>query len=352
MSKFIKIGTAALFIALIISLGVFAEGKQEAAPAEKKAAQEQASENKSDSGEMSGTSDEDKKARQDADKTVDFVEVQWSDIASTTAATRIVLEAMGYETTSKIVSVPLSIQALEEGDADVFLGVWLPSMGSIVNPRLEKGSIKEVRTNLTGAKYTLAVPSYVAKAGVTSFSDIAENADKFDRKIYGIEPGNDGNQLIQSMIDKDAFGLGNFELIESSEAGMLTQVKSMVQDKEWIVFLGWEPHPMNTVYDISYLSGGDDYFGADYGAATVHTIITPGYFDKNPNLKTFFNNLEFTLSMENSIMKDIADGAEARTAAKKWLTNNPSILDTWLDGVYTADGEKEALPIVKKNLNI
>mgnify|MGYP006297216279 CR=1 FL=1 len=35
---------------------------------------------------------------QDQDMTVDFVEVTWSDIASTTATTRIVLEGMGYET--------------------------------------------------------------------------------------------------------------------------------------------------------------------------------------------------------------------------------------------------------------
>ncbi|MDY7028587.1 MAG: choline ABC transporter substrate-binding protein [Spirochaetota bacterium] len=313
-----------LFTALLVAGLAFAEGAQEESPAD---------------------------STVDKDIVVDFAEVQWSDIASTTAATRIVLEAMGYETTSKIVAVPIAFQSLSTGDIDVFLGDWEPSMSAITTPLLDEGEIIDYHTNLTGAKYTLAVPQYVADAGVTIFSDIAEHGEKFDYKIYGIEPGNDGNQLIQKMIDTDAFGLGEFELIESSEAGMLAQVKAMTQDDEWLVFLGWAPHPMNTVFDIDYLAGGDDYFGPDYGAATVHTITRVGYAEENPNLGLFFKNLEFTLDMEGMIMKDIADGMNARPAAEKWLKQNPAILEDWLAGVKTVDG-KDALPEVKKELGI
>jgi len=313
-----------LIVALLSAGFTFAEGAQEESPAD---------------------------ASTDTDTVVDFAEVQWSDIASTTAATRIVLEAMGYETTSKIVAVPIAFQSLSTGDIDVFLGDWEPSMRAITAPLLDEGEIIDYHTNLTGAKYTLAVPQYVADAGVTNFSDIARHAEKFDYKIYGIEPGNDGNQLIQKMIDTNAFGLGEFELIESSEAGMLAQVKAMTQDDEWLVFLGWAPHPMNTVFDIDYLAGGDDYFGPDYGAATVHTITRVGYAEENPNLGRFFRNLEFTLDMEGMIMKDIAEGMNARPAAEKWLKQNPAILEKWLTGVKTVDG-KDALPEVKKQLGI
>jgi glycine betaine/proline transport system substrate-binding protein len=287
----------------------------------------------------------------DADLVVDFAEVQWTDINSTTAVTRIVLEAMGYETTSKIVSVPIAFQAVSTGDIDVFLGDWEPSMRSITKPLLEEGEIIDYKTNLTGAKYTLAVPQYVADAGVTSFKDIARHAEKFNHRIYGIEPGNDGNLLIQKMIDNDAFGLGDFELIESSEAGMLAEVQAVTKDEEWIVFLGWAPHPMNTVHDIEYLADGDDYFGPDFGAATVHTITRVGYAEENPNLARFFKNLQFTLDLEGEIMKDIADGMTATNAAEKWLKNNPSILNDWLEGVKAVDG-RDALPAVRENLNI
>ena len=286
----------------------------------------------------------------DADTVVDFAEVQWTDINSTTATTRIVLEAMGYETTSKFVSVPIAFQSLSVGDIDVFLGDWEPSMKTITEPLLNDGEIVDYKTNLTGAKYTLAVPKYAADAGVKNFADIAKYADKFDHKIYGIEPGNDGNQLIQKMIDSNAFGLGDFQLIESSEAGMMAQVKADTQDENWIVFLGWAPHPMNTVYDIEYLAGGDDFFGPNYGGATVHTITRVDYAEENPNLGRFFSNLKFTLDMEGTIMKKIADGMTAHDAAAEWLQNNQSILDGWLKGVKTIDG-RDALPVVKKSLN-
>lgn len=287
----------------------------------------------------------------DIDTTVDFAEVQWTDINSTTAATRLVLEGMGYETKSSMVAVPIAFQSLSTGDIDVFLGDWEPSMSAITEPLFEAGEVVQYHANLKGAKYTLAVPSYVADGGVKDFADIAKFGEEFDYKIYGIEPGNDGNQLIQQMIDTDAFGLGDFELVESSEAGMLTQVKAMAPKKEWIVFLGWAPHPMNNVYDMTYLSGGDDYFGPNYGGATVHTITRVGYAEENPNLGRFFKNLEFTLAMEGAIMQDIADGMDALDAAEKWLKANPGILDKWLDGVTTVDGEP-ALPAVKASLGL
>ncbi len=288
---------------------------------------------------------------QDQDMTVDFVEVQWSDIASTTATTRIVLEGMGYETTSKIVSVPIAFEALSSGSADVFLGDWQPSMKSYTKDLIKEGSIVRLDDNLQGAKYTLAVPSYVAEGGVESFKDIADYPEKFDQKIYGIEPGNDGNKLIQKMIDEDAFGLGNFDLIASSEAGMLAEVRASVKREEWIVFLGWEPHPMNTIFDLTYLEDGDDYFGPNYGEATVHTLTRPNYKAENPNLGRFFEQLQFTLSMENAIMKDIAEDMKAREAAMKWLKANPGILNDWLEGVKSADG-KPALPAVKEHLGV
>jgi len=49
-----------------------------------------------------------------------------------------------------------------------------------------------VRANLKGAKYTLAVPAYVAQAGVRDFNDLRSFSDRFNHKIFGIEPGNNG----------------------------------------------------------------------------------------------------------------------------------------------------------------
>ena len=108
---------------------------------------------------------------------------------------------------------------------------------------------------------------------------------------------------------------------------------------------------MNICVDLTYLSTGDDYFGPNYGAATVYTNVRTGFLGEYPNLETFFNNLEFTLSMENEIMTAIDNGEDASVAAEAWLQENPGMLDSWLEGVQTLDGEPAA-PVVKEALGI
>ncbi len=281
---------------------------------------------------------------------VRFADVGWTDITATTALTSVVLESIGYETESQLLSVPVTYRSLENGDIDVFLGNWMPTMEADIAPYRDAGTIDILGTNLEGAKYTLAVPQHVYDAGVQSFADIAKFADEFDNQIFGIEPGNDGNRLIQSMIDQDAFGLGEFEVVESSESGMLSQVSRADRRDNWIVFLGWEPHPMNANFDLAYLDGGDDFFGPNYGGATVHTNVRKGYAEECANVGRLLTNQTFTLAMENEVMALILDeGMRPNDAATQWLTANADVLDVWLDGVTTLDGDAAA-PVAKAAL--
>ena len=268
-----------------------------------------------------------------------FSDVGWTDITATTAAATVVLDALGYETDIKVLSVPVTYTSMAAGDIDVFLGNWMPTMEGDIAPYREAGTVDTVRANLEGAKYTLATNAAGAALGIDDFSKIAEHKDALGGDIYGIEPGNDGNRLILDMIEADAFGLGEFDIRESSEQGMLAQVGRAVDRGEPIVFLAWEPHPMNANYDLTYLPGGDEYFGPNLGGATVHTNVRAGYVDECPNVGTLLNNLTFSLEMENEIMGAILnDGADPKDAAKAWLSENTDMVEGWLDGVTTKDG--------------
>lgn len=197
-----------------------------------------------------------------------------------------------------------------------------------------------MRANLEGAKYTLAVPKYVYDAGVKSFADLAKHADKFKDRIYGIEPGNDGNRLIQSMIDSDAFGLKDFSLVESSEAGMVSQVSRAARRNQWIVYLGWAPHPMNSNVEMEYLDGGDDFFGPNYGGANVYTNVRANYLSECSNVGQLLQNLEFSLEMENELMEAILNqNVQPNKAAQQWLNSNPQQVEAWLKNVKTLKGD-------------
>jgi glycine betaine/proline transport system substrate-binding protein len=183
-------------------------------------------------------------------RTVRFADVGWTDITATTALTSSLLQALGYRTVTEILSIPVTYASIKNRQIDVYLGDWQPSMEEDRKPFLADGSVQVVRANLEGAKYTLAVPSYVADAGVRSFADLHTYADRFKHRIIGIEPGNNGNRMIGTIIGENRFGLGDWTLVESSEQGMLSEVDRAIRKSEWIVFLAWSPHPMNLKYHI------------------------------------------------------------------------------------------------------
>ena len=283
----------------------------------------------------------------DSCKRVRFSDVGWTDITATTATASVILEALGYAPEVQVLSVPVTYASLKSKDIDVFLGNWMPTMEADIKPYLEDKSVETLVTNLEGAKYTLAVPKHTYEAGLKSFADIAKFKDQLDGKIYGIEAGNDGNRLIQGMIDEGKFDLKGFELVESSEAGMLSAVQKAAGSKKDVVFLGWEPHPMNANIEMVYLEGGDDVFGPNYGGATVATNVRAGYATECPNAGTLFKNMVFSLKMENEIMGAILnDGTDPKKAATEWLKANPDAITPWLAGVTTIDG-KDAAEAVK-----
>jgi glycine betaine/proline transport system substrate-binding protein len=283
-------------------------------------------------------------------KTVRFADVGWSDIAATTGMASVVLEGLGYKPTVTIASIPIAFAGMKKKQIDVFLGYWNPSMTPQIEPFVKAGDIKVLDTpNLVGAKYTLAVPTYLYDKGLKTFADIAKFEKDLGGKIYGIEPGNDGNALIAGMIKDNKFGLKSFKMVGSSEAGMLIEAQRAIKDQKAIVFLGWEPHPMNVQMKMSYLAGGDDIFGPNLGEAKVYTAIPPSYEKKCPNVYAFLKNLQFTTDIENQVMGPILKKVKPNVAAKDFLKKNPGTLDKWLAGVKTLDG-KDGLAAVQTSL--
>lgn len=291
-------------------------------------------------------------AEPEACATVRFADVGWTDITATTATTSVVLKALGYQTDVKVLSVPVTYTSLKNKDIDVFLGNWMPTMEADIKPYRDDKSVEVVRANLEGAKYTLATNEKGAELGIKDFKDIAAHAADLDGKIYGIEPGNDGNRLILDMVDKNTFDLKEFEVVESSEQGMLAQVARAEKEGKPVVFLGWAPHPMNNNFKLTYLSGGDDVFGPNFGGATVYTNVRGGYATECPNMGKFLQNLAFTLPMEADVMGKISDeGKEPEAAATEYLKANPATIEPWLAGVTTLDG-KDGLAAVKAALGL
>ena len=283
-------------------------------------------------------------------KQVRMAEPGWNDLAFTTGVASVLLEGLGYEPKSDVLGIEIIYASLKNKDLDVFLGYWDPAMEIYYASYRNDGSVETIKQNLEGAKYTFAVPQYAYDAGVHDFADLAKHAEKFDRKMYGIEPGS--NTIMEQIVKENRFGLGDWELVESSEQGMLQQVKKAVRKQAWILFQGWAPHPMNNEIPMAYLTGGDEWYGPNYGGATVHTQVRKGYVAECPNVAKLLDNLTFTLALENEGMGNlITDAMAPKDAARKAIAAHPDLLAPWLAGVTSFDG-KDGLAAVKDSLGL
>ncbi|SDK36450.1 glycine betaine/proline transport system substrate-binding protein [Maridesulfovibrio ferrireducens] len=277
-----------------------------------------------------------------ASSKITLASVGWTGVTIKTDIAVSVLNSLGYDAENLMVSVPIAYKAMSTSDADAFLGNWMPSMASIADKYFEKGTVLKYAINMDGAKYTLATPTFCADAGLKDFKDIVKFGDKLDWKIYGIEAGNDGNQVIQNMIDKNMFGMGKFTLVPSSEAAMLAQVQGMAREGKWSIFLGWAPHSMNEYIDMTYLTGStDETFGGNDGTATIWTNIRSGLVKDEPNVARLLKNMTFSVSMINQIMITVEkdDSLSLGQAGLNWVKKHPEVYKKWLEGVTTIDGK-------------
>ena len=287
-------------------------------------------------------------AEPDSCKTPHLADVGWTDNTAQNGLFNTVLKGLGYEAKIDVLTLPVILESLKNSQLDFFLDNWMPSNASNLQPYLDAKQIESLKPDLKGAGYGPVVPDYVAAAGVKDIKDLGPNGDKFEKKFYGIEAGNDGNKIVQAKIDDASNGLKGWELVESSEQGMLVQAQKLMAKKEWVVFLGWAPHPVMGKMPLVYLTG----FEKDgFGDAQVNPLTRVGHSAECPNMGKLLSNLEFTLAMESSVMEDIGNNVDGDTAGAKWLKANPDVLAKWLDGVTTASGE-DGLAAVKKSLGL
>jgi glycine betaine/proline transport system substrate-binding protein len=266
--------------------------------------------------------------------------VGWTDVIATSAVASELLDGLGYQTTLTQASQQIIFAGIQKKQIDVFLGYWKPIMDDNIKPFLAKGTVRVAdEPSLSDAIAVLAVPSYTAEAGLKTFADIARFKDELDGKIYGIESGSGANAAIKNMIDNDLFGLGGFTLVESSEGAMLTAVSRLVKNNKPVLFFGWRPHPMNIQMPISYLTGSNDLFGPNDGAASVSTVTAQDFAQRCPNANRLLTGLRFTSAQEAELMQPIMQRQTPSKAARDWLKANPETIERWLDGVSTFDGK-------------
>ena len=245
----------------------------------------------------------------------------WTDGLSTAYLLQDQLEKIGYDVELKTLTEagPL-YTGLAQGDVDLFPSAW-PEVTHAEYMKTYGDSIEDLGTYYDNARLTIAVPEY---SELETIDDLA-GAD-LGGKIYGIEPGAGLTAQTQKMLP--TYGLDSeYELVTSSTAAMLTELKSATEKKQDIAVTLWRPFWANDAFPVKDL---EDPKGAMGEAEGLHFLGTQGFAEKFPEAAELIEQIvlddEQYGSLEDLVVNEYGEGREAE-AVDAWLEKHGSEFD-------------------------
>jgi len=159
--------------------------------------------------------------------------------------------------------------------------------------------------------------------------------EKLNYTINGIEPGSGTMELANNAL-QDYENLNNWNLTESSTAGMLGELDKAYKNEEPIIFTGWNPHWMFAKYDLKYLEDPKKSLGE---IENINTIVRKGFKEDLPNAYTIVDRFYWEPEDMETVMTDAQD-SNFEDAANKWVEENSDTIAEWTAGVEKGNGEK------------
>lgn len=251
----------------------------------------------------------------------------WADVLATANVAKYVLETKLNQPV-KFVNADIGIQfeGVARGDLDIMVGGWLPVTHAVYYAKY-KNDMDDVGIIYTGGKNGWAVPDYVPKSELSSIADLSKPdvKSKLDGTIQGIGPGAGLMQASEKTVQ--AYGLSDYHLQSSSEAGMLAAVSRAYQSKQWVVATVWSPHWLWQKWHMRYLTDPKGTLG---GEEQIHAFASKQFAGKFPRADVFFKHFKMKLSDIEAIEFDGNSSNDYAAAAKKFVAAHPDELKSWL----------------------
>ncbi len=255
-------------------------------------------------------------------KAINIGYVNWAEDVAVSNLWKVLLEEKGYEVNLKSLDVAPLFVGLNKGDLDVFMDSWLPVTHQSYWEKY-KDNLDDYGQWYDGeAKIGLVVPSYVT---ISSIEELNQQKDQFGDKITGIDPGA-GIMKATDQAVKD-YSL-DYDVVQSSEAAMMTALEKAYRNNEWIAITGWSPHWMFAKYDLKYLEDPENTYGDAEG---IHTLANKDFTKDNPEVADMLKKFKMDDQQIGSLESLINDGMKPEDAAKQWIQDNRDIVDSWLN---------------------
>lgn len=249
----------------------------------------------------------------------------WTDGLSTAYLWKNVLEGEGYEVKIQELSEAAPLYTgVANGDVDVYPSAW-PEVTHASYMEQYGDQIEDLGTYYDNAKLTLAVPEYT---DINSIADLTGNADQFDGRIVGIEPGAGLTEVTKTSVMPE-YGLdSDYELVTSSTTAMLAELKKATDNEQDIVVTLWRPFWANSEFPVKDLEDPKGALGDPEG---LHELGRSGFSEEFPDVAEMMGNMKLDDEqygmLEDMVVNEYGEGKEAE-AVDAWLEENPGFVDS------------------------
>ncbi|GAB6137531.1 glycine betaine ABC transporter substrate-binding protein [Halanaerobaculum tunisiense] len=269
--------------------------------------------------------EESKQQEQVKEKEVEIGYVQWASAEASTYVVKEVLQRMGYKVKTPILQFAAMYQGAAKGDLDAFVCAWLPNTDKEYWDKYGD-QLTDLGANYDSAKIGLVVPEYV---DVDSIAELKENANKFDSKIVGIDPGATEMQIVNKKT-MPSYEIDDWKLVGSSGPAMATTLGKAIREKEPIVVTGWKPHWKWSKWDLKFLEDPQKTMGE---GEMIKSLGRQNIKEDLPQVAKVLSNYKLSTEQLGSLMLNISqENMKPEKAAKKFVTNHPELVNSWVPG--------------------
>ncbi|WP_226036875.1 glycine betaine ABC transporter substrate-binding protein [Aquibacillus saliphilus] len=270
-----------------------------------------------------GSTDNNEDVTEAEQKTIHMGQINWAENIAVTNMWKVILEDRGYDVKFSVIDMGTTMKALEKGELDLSLEVWLPVQDANYFETYKEDVNFSEEVWYDNAKVGLVVPAYMED--INSIEDLNEHKELFESRITGFDPGAGTMEVTEQLIsDYDL----DFELIPSSEPAMLTAIGEAIKNEEAIVAPLWNPHRIFAEYDLKYLDDPKNTFG---GIEKIHHATRHGFEEDFEEFDQWLKNWKMNDEEIGTLMTAVENAEEPLDGAKTWVENNQELVDQWIN---------------------
>lgn len=261
-----------------------------------------------------------------SDKTLNFATVPgFDDTVAVTGLWSVLLEEKGYTVKTTSVDLAAGFSGIARGDLDGYLNAWLPSTHAAYIDKYKNDLVIPDKPYFGNDELVLAVPEFVEE---NTISELAQNAQKYDSKIIGIEAGSGEMKILPSVLDKYE-AKDKLAIVEGSTPAALAALKSGVNNKKPVVVALWKPHWAFASMPIKALK--DDSQGWPKADGS-YVVLSKEMAEKHPDVGGWMEKSKLTDDQYASLMLDVSEAKDPAEGARKWLETpeNRKAADAWI----------------------